>query len=150
MKNADSKVKLRKDEAALRRLTPISIAKYVKLHAASNPGTDVAELSRQLRRLLEAKAAGEICQCGEPIWVIGSAQAGLGCFTCITGQAVPDNDYEVVAGNVKAPTCRSTRTRNKGRPLRGECCVPVSSNVNSRGMRRGRASMDIADLLYYA
>lgn len=96
MKNADST--LRKGEAALRRFTPISITKYVKLHAASNPGTDVAELSRHLRKVLEAKAAGKLCQCGEPIWAIGSAQVGLGCFTCITGQAVPDNDYEVVAG----------------------------------------------------
>ena len=96
MKNADSKIKLRKGEAALRRFTPISIAKYVRLHAASNHGTDVAELSRHLRQVLEAKAAGELCHCGEPIWVIGSAQAGLGCFSCITNQAVPDNDYEVV------------------------------------------------------
>ena len=89
------KVKRRKRAAAF--FTPISIAKYVKMHAASNPGTNTAELSETLRRLLEAQAAGERCQCGEPIWVIGSAQVGLACFTCITGEAVPDNDYEVVA-----------------------------------------------------
>jgi len=98
MKNAGSKVKLRKGAAASHCFTPISIAKYVKLHAASNPGTDVVELSRQLQQILEAKAAGEVCQCGEQIWAIGSAQVGLGCFTCITGEAVPDNDYEVVTG----------------------------------------------------
>ena len=98
MNSADSTVKLRNSEAALRGFTPISIARYVKLHAASNPGTDVVELSRHLRQVLEAKTAGEHCQCGKPIWVIGSAQVGLGCFTCITGDAVPDNDYEVVAG----------------------------------------------------
>ena len=47
---------------------------------------------------VEAKLAGELCQCGEPIWVIGSVHVGLSCFTCITGEAVPDNDYEVIAG----------------------------------------------------
>jgi hypothetical protein len=98
MNSADSTVKLPNSEAALRGFTPISIARYVKLHAASNPGTDVVELSRHLRQVLAAKAAGERCSCGEPIWVVGSAQAGLGCFTCITGDVVPDSDYEVVAG----------------------------------------------------
>lgn len=97
MNSADLTVKLRNSEVTLRGFTPISIARYVKLHAASNPGTDVVELSRHLRQLLEAKAAGELCQCGEPIWVIGSAQVGFGCFTCITGDAVPACDYEVVA-----------------------------------------------------
>ena len=91
------KIKHRRRAAASTSFTPVPIAKYVKLHAASNPGTDSAELSKTLWRLLEAKAAGECCQCGEPIWVIGSAQVGLACFTCITGEAVPDNDYEVVA-----------------------------------------------------
>ena len=98
MNSADSMVKLRNSEVALRGFRPISIARYVKLHAASNPGTDVVELSRQLRQLLKAKAAGEHCQCGEPIWVIGSAQVGLGCFACITGDVAPESDYEVVAG----------------------------------------------------
>jgi hypothetical protein len=97
MNNSQSKVKRRTRTGVARSFTPISIAKYVKLHAASNPGTSTAELSNTLRRLLEAKTAGERCQCGEPIWVIGSAQVGLACFTCITGEAVPNKDYEVVA-----------------------------------------------------
>ena len=78
--------------------TPITISEYVELHVASNPGTNGQELSKQLRRMLEAKLAGELCQCGEPIWVIGSVHVGLSCFTCITGEAVPDNEYEVIAG----------------------------------------------------
>lgn len=96
MKSSEMKVNPPKRATASRNFARISIAKYVKLHAASNPGTNVAELSKHLRQLLEAKAAGERCQCGKPIWAIGSAQVGLACFTCITGEGVPENDYEVV------------------------------------------------------
>ena len=39
--------------------------------------------------------SGEICNCGNVIWVIGAVQAGYKCFTCITGEAFPDNDYEI-------------------------------------------------------
>ena len=98
MNSFEMKVKHPKRATASHRFARISIAKYVKLHSASNPGVDVAELSKHLRQLLEAKAAGERCQCGKPIWAIGSAQVGLACFTCITGEGVPENDYEVVAG----------------------------------------------------
>ncbi len=28
------------------------------------------------------------CNCGNPIWVIGSAITGNACFSCITGEAV--------------------------------------------------------------
>ena len=97
MKSMQSKLNRRRRAGAACSFTPISIAKYVKLHEASNPGTNTAELSKTLRRLLEAKAAGERCQCGQPVWVIGSAQVGFACFACITGEAVPDKDYEVVA-----------------------------------------------------
>ena len=54
------------------------------------------ELSVRLHRALEAKLTGALCQCGEPIWALGSAEVGLMCFTCITGEAVPDKDYELV------------------------------------------------------
>ncbi len=96
MKATDSKNSAQGAGGLPRGFTPISIPKYVSLHAASNPGTNVNELSQQLQQILEAKRAGALCQCGDPIWVIGSAQVGLSCFTCITGEAVPDNDYEVV------------------------------------------------------
>lgn len=33
---------------------PISIAKYVAMHVADNPGTNAAEPSKTLRQLLEA------------------------------------------------------------------------------------------------
>ena len=38
---------------------------------------------------------GERCQCGQPIWIIGSAEVGLSCFSCITGESHPDEDYEI-------------------------------------------------------
>jgi hypothetical protein len=34
-------------------------------------------------------------RCGEPIWVIGSAEAGNACFTSITGDTEPSEDYEI-------------------------------------------------------
>ncbi len=75
----------------------ITIPEYVKKHAANNPGTNVAELTARLTEMLEMKNAGQLCHCGNPIWVIGSSQVGMSCFTCITGEATPDKDYEVVA-----------------------------------------------------
>jgi len=48
-----------------------------------------------LREALEAFRRDERCQCGERIWVIGSAMTGLMCFACITGEATPEEDYEI-------------------------------------------------------
>jgi hypothetical protein len=31
------------------------------------------------------------------IWALGSAIAGRGCFTCITGESSPTGDYEMIA-----------------------------------------------------
>lgn len=75
----------------------ITIAEYVKRHATLNPNTNAKELTLRLRRALEAKTRGAQCECGEPIWAVGSAEVGFACFTCITGEAVPDADYEIVA-----------------------------------------------------
>ena len=75
--------------------TPIKIQDYVKLHVKSNPGDKAAEVTAQLQGALDAYRAGERCQCGEPIWVLGSSQVGLMCFTCITGEADPSSDYEI-------------------------------------------------------
>jgi len=74
---------------------PIAIDAFVKLHVKSNPTEDAAGLESRLEKALAAHRAGDTCDCGEPIWVIGSAIAGHACFTCITGEAMPDNDYEI-------------------------------------------------------
>ena len=76
--------------------TAISIDEYVERHAEANPDTDKAELAACLRDALAAKEAGELCDCGEPIWALGSALVGYMCFTCITGESTPSSDFEVV------------------------------------------------------
>jgi hypothetical protein len=63
----------------------------------SNPGEQRAALEAALLNSLEAAGRGECCDCGEPIWALGSAIAGRGCFTCITGQSNPTDDYEITS-----------------------------------------------------
>ncbi len=74
---------------------PIRLDKYVQLHMKSNPGVVAADITARLQSALEAYKTGRRCYCGAPIWVIGSAEAGLSCFTCITGEADPSDDYEI-------------------------------------------------------
>ena len=78
--------------------TPIRLDDYIELHLQANPGTNRAELLNQLQCAIDARRKGVRCQCGAPIWVIGSAQSGLACFTCRTGEVLPDNDYEIAVG----------------------------------------------------
>lgn len=75
--------------------TKISLERYVELHLRANPGTDREDLVARLGSALDAHRRGERCQCGAPIWVIGSAEVGHACFSCITGEACPDEDYEI-------------------------------------------------------
>jgi hypothetical protein len=74
---------------------PIGVEEYVTRHMKSNAGENRAELLRRLRDCISASLGGTRCQCGEPIWVIGSAFVGYMCFTCITGEAFPSDDYEI-------------------------------------------------------
>ena len=74
---------------------PIPFARYVDLHVQSNPSVDRAEFAHRLRQAVDARKAGARCACGAFIWAIGSAEAGAACFTCITGEAWPDSDYEI-------------------------------------------------------
>jgi hypothetical protein len=75
--------------------SPIKLSDYVELHIRANPGTDRAELTQRLEHAVRAYRKGTRCRCGDRIWIIGSAEAGLACFTCITGEATPDHDYEI-------------------------------------------------------
>ena len=75
--------------------TPIRLEDYVELHLRSNRGVDRAELIDRLTYAVDAAKRGVRCRCGAPIWIIGSAEAGLSCFTCITGDVAPDKDYEI-------------------------------------------------------
>lgn len=75
---------------------PISLKKYVALHLKSNPGTSRKEVTEVLEDTLWAYKQGARCDCGNPIGIIGSAFSGFdGCFTCITGEAYPGDDYEI-------------------------------------------------------
>ena len=74
---------------------PIALDRYVQKHVAANPGTDPAELRDRLRSMLADFRTGARCECGQPIWVIGSAEVGHACFSCITGEATPEEDYEL-------------------------------------------------------
>jgi hypothetical protein len=74
---------------------PIAFDRYVDLHMQSNPSTDREGFVRRLRQAVDARKAGARCSCGGVIWAIGSAEVGGACFTCITGEAWPDSDYEI-------------------------------------------------------
>ena len=79
----------------------IQLEDYVQLYLKSNPGADRTQVMARLQDALKAFEVGARCRCGEPIWVIGSAEAGLACFSCITGEASPKDDYEI------AEACRA-------------------------------------------
>lgn len=74
---------------------PISIDKYVEKHLKSNPSENEKNLREQLQSALTDHLKGVKCSCGNDIWVIGSAFAGNSCFTCITGESYPTEDYEI-------------------------------------------------------
>jgi hypothetical protein len=74
---------------------PIAVDDYVRRFLRNNPGTDPSELRGRLLATLEAFRQGTCCACGERIWVLGSAEVGLACFTCITGEADPSDDFEL-------------------------------------------------------
>jgi hypothetical protein len=82
-------------EMKKRGFVPISLKRYVNLHLRANPGTNRGDLERRLREAIDADANGVVCRCGNPIWIIGSAEVGLSCFTCITGEPRPESDYEI-------------------------------------------------------
>ena len=74
---------------------PISFDRYMDLHVRSNPSVDRADFAHRLRQAVDARKAGARCACGTFIWAIGSAEVGAACFTCTTGEAYPDGDYEI-------------------------------------------------------
>lgn len=75
----------------------ITAEKFAKMYVEKNPGASFNEVKANLKDVLIRKKAGAACgNCGEPIWVAGSAIAGFdGCFSCITGESDHSDDYEV-------------------------------------------------------
>jgi Zn finger protein HypA/HybF involved in hydrogenase expression len=74
---------------------PIELSEYVRGFLRSNRGETAGAVTKRLQSALDAYKAGSRCQCGAPIWVIGSAEAGNACFTCITGESDPSENYEI-------------------------------------------------------
>jgi hypothetical protein len=74
---------------------PISIDKYVAMHLELNPNENEADLRIRLNKALSDYQNGIRCQCGNDIWVVGSASIGNSCYSCITGEAYPADDYEI-------------------------------------------------------
>ena len=75
---------------------PISIERMVAIDLEHNTHIDREEHTRLMKAALVAYKAGYRCRCGNPIWVAGSPiMKALLCFTCITGEAMPKDDYEI-------------------------------------------------------
>lgn len=74
---------------------PISIDRYIKMHLKNNSRENEKDLRKRINSALSDYNKGVKCDCGNDIWVIGSASVGNSCFSCITGEAYPNNDYEI-------------------------------------------------------
>jgi hypothetical protein len=81
---------------------PISIEKYIKMHLKNNPSANKKELRKRLYSSLEDYKNNIKCSCGNDIWVVGSASVGRSCFSCITGENSPNEDYEIDAAIKKS------------------------------------------------
>jgi hypothetical protein len=73
----------------------ISMDSFIEKYKKSNPQEDVKKLRNDILYFRKLKTAGTKCDCGNPIWIIGSAILGKGCFTCITKESDYSNDYEI-------------------------------------------------------
>jgi len=65
------------------------------LHLKHNSTDNITDLEKRLKKALTDYQNGVKCSCGEDIWVIGSASVGNSCFSCITGESTPTDDYEI-------------------------------------------------------
>ena len=88
---------------------PISIENYLKMHLKNNPSSNETDLRKGLNRALADFQDGIKCSCGNNIWVIGSALVGNSCFTCITGESYPIDDYEIDAAVKKSESKKGRR-----------------------------------------
>ena len=88
---------------------PISIDEYIKKHLKSNPSESETDLRKRLNRALTDYKNGLKCHCGNDIWVIGSASVGNSCFSCITGESYPTDDYEIDSAIIKSKSKKGQR-----------------------------------------
>jgi hypothetical protein len=57
--------------------TPIKLKEFVEKYVKSNSGTSRKEITAGLQAALRDYKSGVKCDCGNPIWVIGSAVVGI-------------------------------------------------------------------------
>lgn len=74
---------------------PVTIDRFIRQYLNNNKNTDGDAVRAGVDDALAAWRQGVRCACGNPLWVAGSAVAGYGCFSCITGSAEPDGDPEI-------------------------------------------------------
>lgn len=79
----------------------ISLDKYVKMYLTNKPLENEDILRKKLQSALMDYKNGIKCRCGNDIWVIGSAFTGNACFTCITGESFPNDDFEIDTAVIK-------------------------------------------------
>ncbi len=94
----------------------ISIEKYIELHLDNNPTEKKANLEKQLKNALKDYQKGIKCLCGNDIWVIGSASVGNNCYTCITGESMPIDDYEIDSAIIKRENRKGLRNIDDIKP----------------------------------
>ena len=75
---------------------PVRLNQFIRQYLNTNKDADGDTVRAGVEDALAAWRQGVRCACGKPLWVAGSAVAGYGCFTCITGSAEPDGDPEIV------------------------------------------------------
>lgn len=75
---------------------PVSLNQFVVQYLRNNKDADGDIIRAAVDDALAAWRQGVRCSCGKQLWVAGSAVAGYGCFTCITGSVEPDGDPEIV------------------------------------------------------
>jgi len=88
---------------------PISINSYIKKHLKNNPGVNEKDLRKQLNKALADYRKGIKCSCGNDIWVVGSASVVNSCFTCLTGESFPTDDYEIESAIKKRDNIKGRR-----------------------------------------
>lgn len=94
----------------------ISIDKYLELHLKNNPTENRVDLERRIKNALKDYQKGVKCSCGNDIWVIGSASVGNSCFTCITGESLPIDDFEIESAINKRENRKGQRHVNEINP----------------------------------
>ncbi len=76
---------------------PINIESFADMYLRHNPTHNREALVEQLHKSLEDFKKGKKCECGNPIWVIGTALYETTCFSCLTGETDASKDFEIDA-----------------------------------------------------